>query len=377
MKAPLLLALIVSVSACGGSDSAEDVQAPPASEQSLSNQRAVRIQTRQVAFQPFDEIIELTGSVEALDDAVLSARTSGTVESLVPLGRSVSTGSVVARLDAGLSDAALQQAQAQLESAEASFELAEDVYKRQEPLFRDSIISALEFEQVRTQRNQAQAQYNQAKGFLAQAEEQHAYTRVVSPFSGTVEDHMVEKGEQVSPGTPIARVVNSRRLKVTAGVPERFAGDIERGSPATISFSTYGIDPIEASVGFVGKAIRSNSRTFPIEIEISNSDGQLKPEMIASIRLVRNQLDEAIVAPLSAVVRDETGTSVFVVNRSGSQPVAEKRVVKSGPSFNGMVVIEEGLNIGDELIVAGMNDVSPGDPVEAIQSSEAISQQGL
>ena len=373
MKAPLLLAVVLTLAACSGSDDpAQENEQATAS--STKTSQAIRVQTKLVASEPFEEIIELTGTVEALDDAVLSARTSGTVVSLVPLGKSISAGYLAARLDAGLSDAGLLQAQAQLESAEANYLLAEDVFKRQEPLYSDSIISALEFEQVRTQLNQARAQLNQAKGMVAQAEEQLAYSTVVAPFSGTIEEHFVEKGEQVSPGTPMVRIVNSRRLKIAAGVPERFAGDIELGSKARVSFSSYGMTPIDATVSFVGKAIRSDSRTFPIEIEIANTDGKLKPEMIANVHLVRNHFDEAIVVPQSAIVRDETGVSVFIVDRSGANPVAAKRDIVSGPSFGGKVVIESGLDINDELIVAGMNDVSPGDMVQPTNESQTIAQ---
>ncbi|NND70298.1 MAG: efflux RND transporter periplasmic adaptor subunit [Rhodothermales bacterium] len=374
MSKYLALVLVILLSACGGSGDSAAPESTSTTTPASTNDRAVRIESSTITAGTFEEIIELTGSVEATDDAVLSARTSGTITRITDLGKRVGRGYIAAQLDSGLSNAALVQAQAQLESAEASFRLAEDVYNRQEPLFADSIISALEFEQVRTQMNQARAQLNQARGLVAQAEEQVAYTRVTAPFSGTVEEHFAEQGEQVSPGMPILRIVNSNLLKINAGVPERFADDIEVGSPARVSFSAYGIPPMEASVDFVGKAIRSNSRTFPIEISIRNIDGKLKPEMIASVQLERNRLADAIVVPQGAVVRDEEGLSVFVVNRTGDNPVAEKRSVRTGPSFEGKIVITEGVSVGEELITAGMNDVSSGDRVQVVNADGTIAE---
>src|SRR5690606_12454683 len=125
---------------------------------------------------------------------------AGTVISLVPLGARVGAGQAVAQLDPGTVRAAVEQAEAQLAAAQAAFDLAEDNLKRQEPLYRDSVISALEYQNVRAQYNQAQAQVNQARAGLSQAQEALKNTRVVTPWSGTVEAHFVETGEQVMPG---------------------------------------------------------------------------------------------------------------------------------------------------------------------------------
>lgn len=369
------IGLLVLAAACSNPDQEDGASSTPAPTEMGVGDRAVRVETVTVATGSFEEIIELTGSVEAVDDAILSARSSGTVIRITELGRRVGQGYLAAQLDGGLSNASLLQAQAQLESAEANYSLAQDIYNRQEPLFADSIISALEFEQVRTQLNQAKAQVNQTKGMVAQAEEGAAYANVVAPFSGTIEEHFVEKGEQVNPGTPVVRIVNSRRLKIAAGVPERYAEDIEVGSKARISFKAYGIAPVEATVDFVGRAIRSNSRTFPIELTVSNDDDKLKPEMIATVNLERTTFENVIVVPQSAIVRDESGASVYVVDRSGSIPVAEKRIVKVGPSYSGRIVVESGITVGDELITAGMNDVSPGDRVELVNQSETIAEK--
>src|SRR5690606_5815600 len=139
-------------------------------------------------------------------------------------------------------------------------DLAADNLKRQEPLYRDSVISALEFENVRAGHNQAQAQLSQAKAALAQAQQQLRNTSVTAPFSGVVEERLVEKGEQVMPGTPVVRIVNTNLVKITAGVPERYAGDIEIGTPVQVDLASAGIGKRNGRVSFVGSAIDPQSR---------------------------------------------------------------------------------------------------------------------
>jgi membrane fusion protein (multidrug efflux system) len=246
----------------------------------------------------------------------------------------------------------------------AQFALAEDTFNRQQPLFRDSVISPIEFEQVKTQVSSAKAQLDAAEATLKQVQEQLAYTKVTAPFSGSVEAHMVELGEQVAPGMVVARLVNTSRVRVAAGIPERYAGDVRKGAEAIVDLQSYGLEPRDGKVTFVGSAIDAGNRTFPVEIELYNSKGSLKPEMIATVIVTRKTIENALVVKQSAILRDEFGSSVYVVDRSSGQPTALRRTIKIGPSNRGMVVVTDGLSEGAELITVGQSNVAPGDLLE-------------
>ncbi len=375
----IVLFLAAAIAACGQPDDPSASEAD--SEAVASNRRTVRVQTAIVSPSTFTDVIQITGDVEAIDDATLSSQTAGTIVYLADLGTSVRRGGLVARVDPGITDAGVEQAEAQVTAATAQYDLALDTFKRQEPLFRDSVISALEFENVRSQMNQAEAQLKQSQAFLTQAREQSRYTRITAPFSGRVEAQMVERGEQVVPGAPVARLVNTARVKITAGVPERYAGDIEKGSAVRVNFADYGLGTIEARAAFVGRVIDRASRTFPIEIEIDNREGKLKPEMIAKVMVTRDQLNDVLVVPLSAVMRDENGTNVFVAETRGGETIAARRAVQVGPTHSGKTVILDGLESGDRLVTAGQNLLTPGDALEIVESdsgsapSEGADQQ--
>ncbi len=270
-----LLALVAALVLAGCGNETNDAQG------AAQETRAVRVETLVLSPTSFEDVIQITGAVEALDDAILSAQTAGTVMALAPLGSTVGAGGTVAQLDPALTRSGVEQAQARVESAQAQFDLAEDNFKRNEPLYQDSVISAVEWENVRSQLNQARATLSQAQAALSQAQEQLRQTRVASPFSGTVETHFAEVGEQVTPGRQIARVINTDRLKVVAGVPERYAADIAPGTPVRVDFKAYAGSAIRSEVNFVGRAIDSQSRTFPIEIQLPNPTGTYKPEMVA------------------------------------------------------------------------------------------------
>ncbi len=370
-----LTLLALAVAGCAGADGSDGTAT--ATDEDGVARRSVRIETLVLKPTTFEDVIELTGTVESLNDVTLSAQSAGTVEDLAPLGRRVAQGAVIARIDQGLMKAAFQQTEAQLENAQASLELAQDNYNRQEPLYRDSIISALEFQNVRAQLNQAKAAFRQADALRAQAQEQLDNTILRAPASGTIEAHAVERGEQVMPGMPVIRIVDVRRVKVTVGVPERYAGDIEVGTPVQLDFRTYRDQIREGRVTFAGNAINPTNRTFPVEIEVDNAGGKLKPEMIVEVYISRERLDEVLVVPRAAVLRDEEGTSVFVVSQHDGVPTANRLAVTLGAAYAGSTIIESGLEAGAEVIVLGQTTVTQGDAVEVVERYTRLDEAGI
>ena len=366
----MALTLVIGCSAPESDETEAGVPTAEATEPATSQRRQVRVETLRLQPTSFQDVIEVTGAVEAYNDATVSAQGAGTLVYRVPRGAYVSRNGRIAQIDSTLMHAAYLQTKAQADAAQAQYDLAYDTFKRQEPLFQDSIISALEFESVRAQYNQASAQFNSAKALLAQIREQLNYARIRSSFGGTVETYFAEVGEQVTPGTPIARIVNTQRVKIAAGVPERYANDIEKNSSVRVVLDSYGGMEKEGTVGFVGKAINVNNRTFPVEIELDNSDQVLKPEMVAKIFLTREKLESVIVIPQDAVPLDETGHSVFVVIDESGTLVAERRPVTLGPAYGGNVVVEQGLFAGDEVVVLGQYNLTEGDAVEVVNTSQ-------
>ena len=368
MSLSFLLLAVLLIAGCTPPEAAES-DAPTTEAEAPQTRRQVRIETVFVNLSSFEDVIELTGTVEAYNDATVSAQAAGTITYRIPRGAYIGRNRVIAVIDSTLMHASYQQSLAQLDVAQAQYDLAADTYKRQEPLFQDSIISALEFETVRTQYNQAAAQLSQSQAVVAQTREQLDNTRITAPFGGTVETYFAELGEQVAMGSPVARIVSTNRVKILAGVPERYANEIEKGTAVRVAFDTYGNFERNGTVAFVGKAINPNNRTFPIEIIMDNPDQNLKPEMVASLFLTRDEIEDVLVIPQVAVPLDEAGHSVFVVVEEDGVLVAKRQRVVLGPSYAGNVVVESGLSAGDQVVVNGQYNLTEGDQVEVVNST--------
>jgi membrane fusion protein, multidrug efflux system len=314
--------------------------------------RLVPVETVEITPDSFEDYIRISGVVEAIEDATISSENAGRIHSILDRGEYVQQGDIIANMDDRLS-------RSQFEAAKTSFELAEDTYQRLQALYDEEIISTQDFRSARAQRDQAKAQ-------MDQAEKQLLDTHVQAPFNGRVEERFVRTGELISPGMPVVRLVNTNTVRITAGVPERYSGQITEGSPVIVILRSQDGGSFESRVTFAGNVIDSATRTFPIEIELQNREGIIKPEMVVDIYVRRTTIDDAIVIPRTAIVRDEEGINVFVVAQENGEPVAALVPVTTGFATGPIIEITDGLQTGDEVVISGMSTLSVGDRLNII-----------
>ena len=346
--AALVLAAAVAVSGCGSAEANGADDAP------VEAGRVVNVEVATVAAGDFTEVIRLTGTVAANRDVLVSAEETGVVtQLLVAKGSPVSAGQPIAKIDDRL--LASQAAQARAQAA-----LARELWERRKRLFEeDQVGSELAYLEARFQAEQAEAA-------LATLERRLERTVVTAPIEGILDDRLVEVGAMVNPGTPVARIVDLDPLKITGGVPERYAPDIRPGARATVTFDVLDAQAYSGTIAYVGAAVNPSNRTFPIELSLPNAGRAVKPEMVANIEVVRSVSEQAVVVPQDALVRVEKGYQVYVVTDADGAPRAQARPVRVGSSQRNEVVVTSGLEVGDRLVVVGQRQVAAGDRVRVV-----------
>src|SRR5690606_31179585 len=159
-----------------------------------------------------------------------------------------------------------------IESMEAQLKLATSVYERQKNLWDQKIGTEVQFLQAKTNKESLEKQ-------LASLKEQADKTRIKAPITGTVDAVIVKTGENIAPGMPALRVVNTSDLRIKTQVSEAYVTNIKKGNRAMVTISELKKE-IEAKVTFVGKTIDRLSRTFDVEIALPE-DANLRPNMTA------------------------------------------------------------------------------------------------
>lgn len=345
------IGILAGVASCGGDAEAVDGESEGALVEGSS--RVINVETETVREEEFVELIRLTGVVAANQDVTISAEESGVIRRIVvEKGSAVRAGQPLLEIDDDI-------LRSQVDEARALAALAGDTWERRERLYEeDGVGSELAYLEARSNAQQTAAR-------LAMLETRLARTVVRAPISGVFETRMVEVGTMVNIGTDVGRVVSLDPIKILAGVPERYAPDVEVGASATVAFDVMDLRA-EGTISYVGATVNPSNRTFPIELETANPDGVIKPEMVANVSVVRRVLPNAVVVPQEALVRVEDGYVVFVVEGAGPETLAASRSVRTGPSQQNSVVIESGLEPGEQLIVVGQLQVATGDRVSVV-----------
>ncbi|HUG42504.1 MAG TPA: efflux RND transporter periplasmic adaptor subunit [Longimicrobiales bacterium] len=320
--------------------------------------RTINVEVVEVTPEAFTDYVRVVGTVEAERDVTVSAEETGVVEAvLARKGERVRPGQPLLRLDAGVLRAQLAQAAAQAA-------LADETWARQKRLWEE--------EKVGTEMSYLQARYN-AETARAQARvlaERLQRTTVRAPIGGILDDRMVDVGNMVVPGTPVARVLDLDTIKVVGGVPERYAADIARGARVGVIVDALGGREFVGQVDFVGSAVAGDNRTFAIEVEVANPGMGIKPGMSANVQIFRIGLEDALVVPRHAVIRREEGYVVYVAKRTADGWRAEARGVLPGLTRGERVVITAGLEPGDRVVVVGQQRLAHGDALIVTNEAE-------
>jgi len=319
--------------------------------------RVINVEVETVQPTMFTDYIRITGEAEAYNDVTVSAEESGVITQFTTeKGDRVAEGEVVARLDA-------QTLKAQVAEARASADLAREQYERQRKLWEeDHMGTEIAFLQSKYQSEIAAAR-------LATLEARLGKTEIRSPVTGVLDDRFLEAGEIAMPGSRIARIVSTHRIKITGGVPERHAPTVRRGNAARITFDILPDREFTGTINYVGTAVDEQSRTFPIEVVIQNPDGMVKPKMVANVQLVRSALKDVVVVSQDVIRRFEDGYLAFVVSEQDGKLTAAARPVRLGPSYANRVVVEDGLSAGDRLITLGAQLVDNGSRVRIVSET--------
>ena len=150
---------------------------------------------------------------------------------------------------------------------------------------------------------------------------------VPSPFNGVVARTYLDKGAHVKDDTPIALVIDPSEILARADVPERYAGKIRVGQDARVILGALGGAPLKGTVSLVSPAIDPATRSFPVEVRMTEGKGSLKSGMYGDVSVVVNRKDKALAVPSAALTGEDDGAPALFIVQGGN---AARRAVRLG-----------------------------------------------
>ncbi|BDB54423.1 RND transporter [Flavobacterium ammoniigenes] len=297
----------------------------------------------------FNHYLDIQGSVETKENILIQPEMPGTLVALnVKAGQRVSKGQLLARVDDGGSSQ-------QVASLETQYQLAKTTFERQKNLWSQKIGSEIQYLQAQTQMLSLQRSVAQAKAMLSK-------TEIRAPFSGTIDEVFVERGQVVSAGPQgLMRIVNLNNMYVSTSIPESYIGKLKVGTQVDVFLTSLNKN-YKGKVRQIGNFINPNNRSFGIEVSIPNPENLLRPNQVAKLKVIDYTVKNAIVVPSNVVQEDGKGNQfVFVAaNSNGKTATAKKTMVTVGKSSDNLTEILSGLNANDIIVIEGVNTISEG-----------------
>jgi RND family efflux transporter MFP subunit len=312
-----------------------------------------------------ERVFALPGSIHALERTSVYSRADGFVSRwLVDMGDRVEAGQLLAELDTPEIDRQIDHARASLGEGEATVaqaratrDYSKATLKRYELLAPSGLVTQQELEQRQAQANidaasvrVAEAKQRAQAADLSRLEQLKSFSRVVSPFAGSVAQRNVERGTLVSSSdnTPLFEIVATDPVRVLVQIPQSRVRDVRSELPATLQVSEY------PDVTFQGIVTRSSgtldpaSRTMNVEVRVPNPERRLMPGMYASVRLELASSRRGLVLPATTLVTTNSGVAVGVVDSDGKVKLVPVEIERD----QGVEVELRGGLQGDEDVIS-------------------------
>lgn len=320
-------------------------------EGAKAEQKAITVKVTPSVECVFNHYIQVQGTVDGDQNIAVSPQMAGIVTAVyVTEGSPVKKGQVMADLDAQVLKQSLEEVNTQLA-------LVSSIYEKQSALWDKKIGSEIQYLQAKNNKESLEKRVTTMK-------EQLKLAKIISPISGTVESVPLRVGQMASPGMPTStiRVINMNVAKISADVAETYASRIKDGNAVLVNFPDLGKD-IETKLNFTSRFIDPTNRTFKVECKISSKDAELRANMIAYIKIKDYTNEKAFCIPVNYIQSNQDGKFIYIAKQNGAQWSAEKRMIKTGMDYDGVIEVLEGLTAGENIITAGFQNLNPGEIV--------------
>ena len=332
-------------------------------------QKNVGLQVSPAKITQLVEYLQVTGTVQPMDNSVSQVRSSarGRLQDvLARVGDRVKKGQELARIDnleAGELTAQLASVRAELQRQKVLLTLQSKQVERNRKLSEIGAAPTKDYEQSRAEYQAMEETVRAQEGILSGVgtrlrrfggsdtdPNRPVITAITAPFDGIVIKTLASMGGVVEAGTELFTVADISHVWVQAEVYEKDLGRIQVGQMAIIHVDTYPDEPFAGKVTYISDVLDPQTRTAKIRCEVPNSKLLLKLDMFASVQLPTTYSRQALALPLGAIQQLDGKTVVFV-RREATK--FETREIKAGKTVSGQVEIVSGLHEGEPVATVG------------------------
>jgi len=346
------IAVVISIWLLSGSLERETAaEKATAAEPQTTESMLTNVRVRSVSAEEVTRTITVNGNTAPARSVELNAETDGRVVAIgIERGERLDRGQLIVRLDPNDRNARLAQAVATVKQRELEFDA-------REKLKNESYVSEAQLQE-------AAALLETARAELKRAEIDIRNMTIRAPFDGALQDRMVEIGDYLQRGDPVATFVDERTLIISANVSEFDALSVTKGTTAQAKLATGEI--VNGVIRYVAPIADEATRTFLVELEIDNAEGKLRGGMTAELLIPAETVFAHKVSPALLTLDDEGNLGIKIVNEEGIVEFFPADIAMS--SSDGVWI--SGLPHTTSVITVGQGFVNAGATVNSVTEVE-------
>jgi len=330
---------------------------------------------------------EYVGRTHASQRVEVNARVNGFLEDIAfTEGSVVDKGALLYRIDDRPYRARVDRTEATLTSRRAALEKSIRDGARIKPLFEENAASQLDYDDAVSAIEQGRAAVREIEADLKNARLDLEYTELRAPIRGLIGESIVDVGALIQanssePLTTVSQIdpidvyfsmsaldyLNARR-RLTTSQEKRaeregtaVEGLVKITLPDGSEYAEKGV------VGFTDPQVNPQTGTFAIRAVVPNPQKELLPGQYTRVRLPLEYREDVLLIPEQSIVIEQGGVYVYVILRDDR---VERRLIFLGPTVEGQLIVDKGLQADERIIVEGVNKVYHGSLVAPLTEAE-------
>ena len=329
-------------------------------EQKVMKERAVNIRVWTAETRSLRPFVESIGTLKPYEEVTVSSELDGILKSIhVDEGAPVSREQLIAEVKDTDYRLAEEQAAAALKQAQATLDNVKLDYQRKEALYREELVTKQQFDDVAARLALAQGDVERAKAGRELANEKLAKTKIFAPMTGSVLSKKATSGDYIRNGMPLISIIRTDLLKLSFTVSEKDVGSLRTGQNVAFVVDAFPGREFRGQLKTIYPGLEERTRSLQVEAVVTNADRSLKPGFFARVTLYTGKARNTVVAPITALLYDNSTTKLFVVEGN----TAKERKVRTGRKYGEFMEIIEGLKEKEIVVTVGQNNLMEGVPV--------------
>lgn len=374
----LFIALMVSATLFGQSCANKDNKQAAAQAQQMNAATPVGMTT--VTTEIVTGLTTYPANVVPLQETEIRAEVNGYVTNIfVTDGAVVSKGQRLYEIDRTRYQAAYDQAKANLAIAKANLDRVQTDLKRYQTLAQQDAIAKQTLDYAYTDLNNQKAQVQAAEAAVTTALTNLQRSTIVAPFSGTIGISQVRTGALVNAGTTLLNTISSTDpIAVEFQINERdiyMFTQLQKSGASTQIFATLPDGTrydVPGKITTIDRSVDSQTGTLKVRAVFANPANVLRAGMNTTLNVQTTSEIEEVVIPYKAVFEQLGVFNVYTVNDSSQ---VEVKQITLGHKIDDKIVIKEGLNPGEKIVVEGVASIRPGAKVTEIKAQETTDKK--